>query len=188
MRGMSGAERAVFGSTTEGVLRKADVSVLVVPDGWRPPRPDRSDLTGTGPIVAGLDQTMPAFAATAAASRLAALLGTSVDAVHVVPPLPVLSRWSAHAEAAVRERTQAVRAELTSALRHLPADAPVTLHVESGRVAERLAVAVAPAAGRHPLLVLGRRTRNERGGAPGATAYRVLSMSQVPVLMFLSDQ
>jgi len=42
-RGMSGAQQLVFGSTTEGLLRRADVSVLVAPAGWVPPRPDSLD-------------------------------------------------------------------------------------------------------------------------------------------------
>ena len=187
MHGMSGVERAMFGSTTEGVLRKADTSVLVVPHTWTPPRPDLPDLTGLGPIVAGLDQSMPAIAATRAACRLAVLLATSVDAVHVVPPLPVLARWSSHADAAQREQTGAAKAELASALHHVGSDVPIALHVESGRVAERLAAAVAPAAGLQPVLVLGRRTHADRSGAPGSTAYRVLTMAQVPVLMYLAD-
>ena len=51
-RGMSGLETAVFGSTTEGVLRKADTSVLVVPQSWTPPRPDLNDLSldRSGPL------------------------------------------------------------------------------------------------------------------------------------------
>jgi len=33
--------------------------------------------------------------------------------------------------------------------------------------------------------VLGRRTRADRQGAPGATAYRVLTRARVPVLVHL---
>ena len=36
---------------------------------------------------------------------------------------------------------------------------------------------------RHPLLVLGRRTRAERGATPGSTAVRVLTLAEAPVLM-----
>ena len=39
-RGMTGPAHAIFGSTTEGVLLRSDVSVLVVPASWKPPRPD----------------------------------------------------------------------------------------------------------------------------------------------------
>lgn len=187
MHGMSGAERRMFGSTTEGVLRKTDRSVLVVPDSWTPPRPDLPDLTGTGPIVVAVDASTSALAAAAVAGGLAGLLGTSVDAVHVVPSIPVLSRWSAYAELAVRQRMDAAKAELDAALRHVRTDVPFALHIETGRIAERIAEVVAPSPGRHPLLVLGRRTHDERGRAPGSTAYRVLTMAAVPVLMYLPE-
>lgn len=187
IRGMSGAERAMFGSTTEGVLRRADVSVLVVPAAWVPPRPDAADLSGLGPIVAGVDLSEPSRAAADAACRLAAMLGTSMDAVHVVPQLSALARWSAHADAAVQARVDAARGELTAALHDVCGGVPLRLQVDAGRVAEQLAASVVPSPGRHPLLVLGRRTRADRNGAPGSTAYRVLASADVPVLMYLPE-
>jgi len=187
MRGMSGAERAMFGSTTEGVLRRADRSVLVVPATWTPPQPASNDLRGTGPLVVGIELSTPALAATRAACRLAAVFDTSVEAVHVVPLLPVPTRWSAHADAALRRHADAARTELAAALHDFSAECPVRLLVKPGRIAEELAAAVAPDAGRHPLLVLGRRTHGERGGAPGTIAYRVLTMAAVPVLMHLPE-
>ena len=188
MRGMSGAERAVFGSTTEGVLRKADRSVLVVPGHWTPPQPASPDLRGTGPIVVGVELATPALAAVRAASRLAALLGTSVEALHVVPLLAAPARWSAHATAAVQQHVRQARADISAALHDMGAEYPVRLEVTTGRVADRLAAAVAGNAGTHPLLVLGRRTHDQRDGAPGSTAYRVLTIASVPVLMYLPDE
>jgi nucleotide-binding universal stress UspA family protein len=188
MHGMSGVERMMFGSTTEGVLRKAPTSVLVVPDKWTAPRADLLDLTGAGPVVVALDLSMAALAAASAAWRLAALLRTSVDAVHVVAALPVPERWSRHAEAAVRQRIEATRAELTSALHHLGAEVPVNLHIETGRVAERIAETVGPTPEKHPILVLGRRAQSEQGAPPGSTAYRILTIAEVPVLMYLQDE
>ncbi len=186
-RGMSGTERALFGSTTEGVLRRADVSVLVVPEAWTPPRAATDDLAGVGPIVAAVDLTEPSIAAAMAGCRLAALLGTSMDAVHIVPALPALARWSTHAETAVQERIAAARRDLSTALQHRCGDVPLRLRVETGRVAEQLAASVAPGTAGHPILVLGRRTRADRGGAPGSTAYRVLATADVPVLMVLPE-
>jgi nucleotide-binding universal stress UspA family protein len=188
MHGMSGVERLMFGSTTEGVLRRAETSVLVVPHTWVPPRPDLGDLTGTGPVVAGVELSMPGMSAARAACRLAELLGTSVEAVHVVPVLPVPDRWSQHADAAVRQRMESAKAELAAALHHLTAEVALNLHVETGRVAERLAETVKPSAGRHPILVLGRRLQGSHGAPPGSTAYRVLTMAEVPVLMYLQEQ
>jgi len=103
MHGMSGPARAMFGSTTEGVLRQARASVLVVPDSWVPPRADTGGLSGMGPVVAAIECSEPAIAGAAAACRMAAALGTSVDLVHIVPELPVLDRWRGHADAAVSD-------------------------------------------------------------------------------------
>lgn len=184
--GMSGAERRMFGSTTEGVLRNAERSILVVPSEWTPPRPDTQDLSGTGPVIAAIDMSTPSLAACEAACRFAALLGTSVEAVHVVPPIAVPARWLAHAGAAVAQRVDAARRELETAVRLAGANVPITAHVETGPVAERLAE-TATKPGENPLLVLGRRTRADRKGAPGAIAYRVLTISKVPVLVHLPD-
>ena len=185
--GMSGISRLVFGSTTEGVLRGADHSVLVVPDSWTPPRADTDDLSGSGPVVAGVEPTPAAIAAALAADDLARLLGTSLQLLHVVPPPSVLSRWSAHAETAQRQRLDeaGVRLRDAAAKRNVT---PEQIRVTSGPVPEELAEAVREEGARHPLLVLGRRTRAERGASPGSTAVRVLTLAQVPVLMYLPDR
>jgi len=185
-RGMSGVERMFFGSTTEGILRHADTSVLVVPAGWKPPRPELNDLTGTGPIVVGVELSEPAIGAARAAGALAAVLGTSAEAVHIVPPLPVPARWSHHAEQAQAARIQSAKSEVALALKHI--EGVTTVGVETGPVPEKLAEAVVDAGDRHPLLVLGRRTHHERGDAPGSTAFRVLALTQAPVLMYLPDR
>lgn len=185
-RGMSGLERHMFGSTTEGVLRKADRSICVVPATWRPARLHTSDLTGVGPIGAAVDTSMPSIAAARAACDLAAALGTSVDAVHIVPALPVIARWSAYADEAMRRRITEARKELGALLPCVHAEVPLNLYVESGVVADGLAGAV-DRAGHHAMLVLGRRTRVDRGGAPGSTAYRVLTITNVPMLVYLPD-
>ena len=184
--GMSGVGRVLFGSTTEGVLRHADHSVFVVPDSWTPPQPETTDLSGTGPLVVGIEPTPPAFAAAHAARSLATLLGTSIELRHVVSPPSVLSRWSAHAEAAQRDRLEEARElmDATPALRDLNASVEVTV----GVVADQLADATRPTGDRHPILVLGRRTHRERGGGPGSIATRVLALVEVPVLMYLPDQ
>ena len=83
---MSSVERRVFGSTTEGLLRRADVSVLVAPAEWTPPQPDAPDLSDLGPLVVVVDLSDPrSVPATKAACELASVLGTSVEIVHFVP-------------------------------------------------------------------------------------------------------
>ena len=187
MHGMSGVARAMFGSTTEGVLKQATTSVLVVPDAWTAPRPDTPDLSGVGPVVAGIENTEPALAGASAACRLAATLGTTVELRHVVPELPVPQRWQGHAQAVVAQAIEQQQRELGSLLPILGATTPVTLHVDRGRVAESLAHAVEPGNGRSPLLVLGRRNAPSPLGGPGATAYRVLTHATAPVLVYLPE-
>jgi nucleotide-binding universal stress UspA family protein len=187
VHGMSGIGRLMFGSTTEGLLREADHSVFVIPDSWTPPRADADDLSGVGPVVAAVEPAPAAFAAAHAARDLAKMVGTSLELLHVVPSPSVLSRWSGHAETAQRERLDEARARVTdaAALRDLKPD---KVDVTSGPVAEQLAAAARAEGNRQPLLVLGRRSRAQRGGTPGSTAVRVLTLAEVPVLMYLPDR
>jgi nucleotide-binding universal stress UspA family protein len=64
----------------------------------------------------------------------------------------------------------------------LKTDVDIPLRIETGAVADRL-TAAAHESGPHPILVLGRHSRGSRRGAPGATAYRVLGLARVPVLV-----
>jgi len=83
---ISGAERFFFGSKTEGLLRKADVSLLVAPAEWRPSPPDAADLSDLGPVIALVAMSdQPSVAATKAACELASVLGTSVEVVQIGP-------------------------------------------------------------------------------------------------------
>jgi nucleotide-binding universal stress UspA family protein len=57
--GGGGAERLFFGSTTEALMRRSEVPVLVVPPSWGPDCPELPDLSGIGPIVASISQALP---------------------------------------------------------------------------------------------------------------------------------
>ena len=184
-RGMSGAERFVFGSTTEAVLRRSHVSVLVVPPGWMPPRSTGVDLAGTGPLIAGVDMSASSLAGARAACRLASALGTAVELVHVVPELAVLARWQPHAAGGLEDRVAQARKELDRAVSGLGCQVPMEWRVETGSVPDQLASIAARAADRAPLLVLGKKAPHAGGSAPGTIAYRVLSLADVPVLMFV---
>ena len=65
--GISGAERLVFGSTTEGVLRRAHTPVLVTPGRVASAGATAPDLSGMGPVIAALDFSTPAIEAAKAA-------------------------------------------------------------------------------------------------------------------------
>ena len=186
--GMSGVERLVFGSTAEGVLRRSEIPVLLVPPTWAPPSLSTVDLSGTGPIVVGVDFTAGSLEAMSAAFRLARALQTSLELVHVVPALPVIERWQPHARESVDRRVEEARMELARLARGLTMGVTVSTRVETGPVAEYIANGARRGAGREPLLVLGRRRPRGHGDAPGAIAYRVLSLAHVPTLMFMATE
>jgi nucleotide-binding universal stress UspA family protein len=185
-RGMSGAERLLFGSTTEYVLRRADVSVLVVPPTWTPATSDAPDLSGSGPVIAGVDLTASSMAAVSAAAWIAGALRTTLEVVHVVTPARVLERWQEGADAEASERVATARRDVAAIVHGLAALVRVDTFVEQGDVARRIAARVAAHAAARPLVVLGRRAGGSRGAAPGAIAYRVLGEAGAPVLVYLA--
>ncbi len=60
----------------------------------------------------------------------------------------------------------------------------IPLLFESGPVPERLAAVDLIRLHAHPILVLGRHAPGSRRGVPGSTAYRVLGLAKVPVLVY----
>ena len=181
--GMSGAGRVLFGSVTQGVLLRANRSILVVPDCWRAPKPDAAGLAGLGPVIVGVDFCEPSWQAAAAGCALAERLQTSVELLHVVPNLGVPERWRRHADRVIEERITLARRDLARHVEALDPKVPITTHVEQGSVEQELAAAAIEVGTRHPLLVLGRRSSRSRDGAPGATAFRLANLARVPVLM-----
>lgn len=186
--GISGAERLVFGSTTEGLLRRARTSVLVTPARSGSAVSTVPDMSSMGPVIAALDFSPQAIEAAKAACRLGAALNTTVEVMHVVPDVPALMRWRVHSENAVRGRVEAAREELETATRSLGCQAPLQSKLETGDIALHLAEAATSSGMRRPILVLGRRRPGEKGGPPGSTAYRVLMLAKVPVLMHVADE
>jgi nucleotide-binding universal stress UspA family protein len=181
--GMSGPGRLLFGSVTEGVLRHANRSILVAPDHWVAPRPETDDLSGSGPVVVGIDFCASSAAVARVACALAERLQTSVEALHVVAEPSLLDRWRARAAPALADTVTIARRDLAVLMNGLGATAEITTTVDTGNVAERLTEAATPIGGRHPFIVVGRRNSRTRDGAPGAVAYRVATLAGAPVLM-----
>jgi nucleotide-binding universal stress UspA family protein len=181
---MSSAERRVFGSTTEGLLRRADVSVLVAPAEWTPPQPDAQDLSDLGPLVVVVDLSdQRSVPATKAACELASVLGTSVEIVHFVP-----DREASEPGRSPADTSADAQAELELLIRELGCSVPVEIRVEAGAAVHRLAEAAGPTGNRAPILVLGKTAPSSKRGWPGAIVNRVLSGGTVPVLMYVADQ
>lgn len=181
--GMSAARHGLLGSTTEGVLRRSNVSVLVVPEAWTAARPIAADLRGEGPLVVGVDFRLPSLEAVADAAALAAALHCELLLVHIVPVPRVLPRWREHSEAALLERTAQARTEMDRIAAAIE-QVPVRVVVEPGRPASCLADAarVYP----HAILAVGRAVHPSGYGSPGRTAYRAITLSQLPVLMHVA--
>ena len=182
--GMSGAQLALLGSTTEGVLRRSNVSVLVVPDEWKPADPEAMDLRGEGPVIVGVDFRIPSIEATADGAMLAKALQTELVLVHVVSTLRVLTRWREHAEAALLQRVTEAQNDLQCLRDTVSIGVPAQAIVTRGRAAACLV----EAAKRYPhaIMAVGRTVHPHGYAPPGTTAYRILTHAHLPVLMHVA--
>jgi nucleotide-binding universal stress UspA family protein len=179
--GLSSDPVEVLGSTTEELLREGGTSVLVVPEAWTPPSPHRDDLTGVGPIIAGLDFTCPSIDAATAAARLASRLRTRLIVVHALTPPETSADRPGDAEARARQQCAEAARRLEPVLAALREMTALDLRIERGGIATTLARAAR--AEPHGLLVLGRPVRGRSSGPPGAVASRVLMHIHVPLLV-----
>ena len=185
---MSIAGRLLFGSTTEGLLRRADVSVLVAPAEWTPPQPDAPDLSDLGPLVVVDLSDQPSVAATKAACELASVLGTSVEVVRIVPDGEASRPWRSNPNGGVHERVATARQELELLVRELRCSVPVTMRIETAAYTNRLAETAGHRGNRAPMLVLGKNAPSSKGGWPRAIVNRVLSGGTVPILLYVAEQ
>jgi nucleotide-binding universal stress UspA family protein len=182
--GLSVEDAYPLGPTTEQLLHEGDIPVLVVPREWTPPDPATTDLTGVGPVIAGLDFTCPSIDAASAAAHLAARLHTRLLLVHAVPrmAMPAGSLGGVRATEPIADPEAAdARARLEPLIAALRAIAPVDVRVEIGGVVPTLVNAAANLPG--GLLVLGRAVHDHSFGVPGAIASRVLARTHVPLLV-----
>lgn len=184
-QGQTGAARLFFGSTAQRVLRESATFVLVVPPGASPLVHDGP----TGPalslrhVIAALDFSDTTGATVQAAAGLAARTGAELTLAHVVTPARGLERWSGMVDAHQAQRVAKAGEELALLAREVQAQVPeVRTSVAEGEP-ERV---LAGLSGQVPgtVIVMGvRRGGGLLGPQPGSTAYRVLSLSHVPVLV-----
>jgi nucleotide-binding universal stress UspA family protein len=157
------------GTTLDGVLRRSPVPVFVVPPHWSPPDPDRNDLQGLGPVLAGLNLTCPAIEAALAACRLANAVMADVTLLHATNQKNGNTEDIERVVESLRVRTMT----------------PVQLVVAPGDVAHLLA----RHAGQHPhsIIVLGRAVGAHADMHPCAIATRTLSLCHQPLLLHTSE-
>jgi hypothetical protein len=138
-------------------------------------------MSGTGPVIAGLDFTCPSIDAAGAAARLAARLRTRLLLVHAVPRAQMSARWCGDVESIAHQEATAARTRLEPLIAALRAIAPVEVRIEIGAIVPTLVHAGEdmPTA----LLVLGRGVRAHPYGVPGAIATRMLAQAHVPLLL-----
>ena len=170
-RGLSGVTKLFFGSVAEKILRRAEVPVMAVPCAGSHDGPVLSR------VLAALEVDDTSERTAARAAEIAHHLGLPLAFVHAVAPLPTGWRWVDSLEASTPLRVKRARVRLNEIAKTLNVAADVDVRV--GSPAEQ----VAAAARDHPgtLLVVGLD-----GDAPlgrvGSTAYRIVCLSEAPVL------
>lgn len=179
-KGLNGARRLFFGSTTSEVLRRTRVPVLAVPlaEEGHPSTTIPPSWPGKR-IVAPIALDANASADARRAADVARWFGAALVLVHVVPDQPAPSWFGGDIEAQVRIRTTQAEAALVAILEDLDVRAiPV---VATGHPPDEIAaVTTAQHAG---LVVMTLRGGEGVLGAPvGSIAYNVLCHDIAPVL------
>jgi nucleotide-binding universal stress UspA family protein len=175
--GLSGASKLFFGSTTSRVLRNARVPVLAVP----PAAPKVNPRTWPGKqLIAAIQLGPDAAKDVRAAAKAAAAFGASLQLMHVVEPLSI-PRWLGPAIPDVRDaRVAGARRQLEKLARGVRGDTPVEVRVMFGKPDEQISAAAASAGA--GLVVVTLRPGGLFGPAQGAITYRVVSVTNRPVL------
>jgi universal stress protein A len=179
--GFSGVRKAFFGSTLQGVLRRAHVPVLAVPILDHREAGIQAPLISTGPVLAPVDFSAESRAAARAAAGLAAALGLPLMLLHVITrPNPGSVGWEHGSTQGGRTAIgdpATLMGELTGSL---GANASISTRVVDGDPAEQIARLAREK--RSALIVMSLGSSAMRRRKPGSIAYRVLCLAPVPVL------
>jgi nucleotide-binding universal stress UspA family protein len=176
-QGLGGVKKMVFGSTTSRVLASSGVAVLAVPL----PREGHPAVPFAEPRTVLLSATLERDATplAEAAAVLARDLRARLLIAHVDAPLQLAPRWSARTRQPAERRARA-EATLQSLARIAAPVAAVETVLLAGDPASEIArVAEARAVS---LVVVGMGAALPVVHRPGATAYRIVCGSPVPVL------
>jgi nucleotide-binding universal stress UspA family protein len=177
--GLTGATKLMLGSTTHRLLRQSPLPVLATPPvKGRVRRPPR---TWPGAVViAPVDLDARARPDALAAAVVAGQLGTRLELVHIIEPIPGVP-WLELDEARRNQQQRRLAVSRLELLQNELGWAVTGVRIRSGRPAEEIA---AIAADRSVGLVMmtRRRGRGLFGPRQGAISYQVLVRSGKPVL------
>lgn len=182
--GRTGTNKLMLGSTTHRILRRSNLPVLATPPvAGRVRRPPKN-WPGTI-VIAPVDIGTGDRADAIAAGIVARELGTKLELLHVVEPIPSSPWLEVDADRRNLQRQRRAAARLTQLQDELKGVA-TAVRVEAGNPANEIAKA---AAGKHVGLVVMTRRRGQGLWGPrrGAISYEVLCKANTPVLALPSD-
>jgi universal stress protein A len=184
-QGHTGAARVFFGSTAARVLRETTIPVLAIGPGSRTLLRDAAEgpVLSVSRVVAGVDFGDMTGHTVAEAARVAARWGASLELWHAVDEAHGMELWRRLVDEHQQQKVARAERELGLLADEIRGTAPgVSVRTVVGTPELVLAAAAAEREG--TLLVLGLRSRQALvGQQPGTTAYRVLCLSDVPVLV-----
>lgn len=179
--GFSGVRKAFFGSTLQGVLRRAHVPVLAVPILDHREAGIQAPLISTGPVLVPVDFSAESRAAARAAAGLAAALRLPLMLLHVIArPNPGSAGWEHGATHGDRTAVADPATFMGELVASLGTDASVSTRIVDGDPAEQIARLAREQ--RSALIVMSLGSSAMRRRKPGSIAYRVLCLAPVPVL------
>jgi nucleotide-binding universal stress UspA family protein len=178
-QGLGGLRKLFFGSIAEKVLRDAAVPVLAVP---LPESEEGNGKTDAGApdidvVIASVELGDSAEAVIGHAVSFAKAFELPLTLLHVVPPVEGMPRAVEAARAAERLHEANAQTRLAELASRIGSDLSVEVQVRSGPAAEEIAAA---AASRHALVTI--TSGGDHAHRPGSIAYRVLCLSEAPVL------
>jgi nucleotide-binding universal stress UspA family protein len=184
---LRGVRRMFFGSIAARVLAQTDVPVLALP----PSAPDLLLSTDAGTpspalplhhMLVAVDFSDTTMIAVREAADLARRWGASLTLLHVVPDLPDVLNWRQALDEHQRRAIERARRELELVARDI-GGVPVSVLTVAGSPEE----SITRVAGEQGSSLVALGLRRSRSGwfapRPGSTAYRVLSLTNVPILV-----
>jgi nucleotide-binding universal stress UspA family protein len=181
--GLGGFRKWLLGSTTERLLRRTDVPVLVVPPAGDDSAISRADgRLELSQVLAATDFSESSIAAVRTAVDLAAQFSARLVLVHVVEPLAVPPQWRPLPEDADETRVADARTRLEALADEYCGPLGYDVVVSVGRPADVISSLAQDR--RAQLIVMGLNSDQGRFAArPGSIAYRVVSSATVPALV-----